>query len=402
MKKIFKLGLIAVLFSIITLSSCEMRPNDDDINGRYITGTVEGADNNKVVLYSFDGQNEVIIDSTTIDDNGEYVLETDTKELKYYALMIETGQQGEMPVILFLDEDSKEVDVSGSLPKFAENVVISGSVYSNDAKDYQDYSYQFFDAKSNIYNQLQNANMQDSATIITLIDELDSLNAITKAYAKEYIEEKPESPASWLMLREFYPSTGLDGFDESNLDYYSKVANAMREKYPYSEYPDMIMQDEMAIRNQIEMMKNQAAMQTAGPKLAPDIALQTPEGKELKLSDLRGKVVLLDFWASWCMPCRQENPNVVANYERFKSKGFTVFSVSLDTDKAAWEQAIKSDNLSWPNHVSDLKGWQTPVIQQYGVNSIPSSFLIDQDGYIIASNLRGAALEQKLLEVLGK
>ncbi|MGV6861526.1 MAG: redoxin domain-containing protein [Putridiphycobacter sp.] len=402
MKKIFKLGLIAVLFSIITLSSCEMRPNDDDINGRYITGTVEGADNNKVVLYSFDGQNEVIIDSTTIDDNGEYVLETDTKELKYYALMIETGQQGEMPVILFLDEDSKEVDVSGSLPKFAENVVISGSVYSNDAKDYQDYSYQFFDAKSNIYNQLQNANMQDSATIITLIDELDSLNAITKTYAKEYIEEKPESPASWLMLREFYPSTGLDGFDESNLDYYSKVANAMREKYPYSEYPDMIMQDEMAIRNQIEMMKNQAAMQTAGPQLAPDIALQTPEGKELKLSDLRGKVVLLDFWASWCMPCRQENPNVVANYERFKSKGFTVFSVSLDTDKAAWEQAIKSDNLSWPNHVSDLKGWQTPVIQQYGVNSIPSSFLIDQDGYIIASNLRGAALEQKLLEVLGK
>ncbi|MES2734113.1 MAG: TlpA disulfide reductase family protein [Bacteroidota bacterium] len=134
--------------------------------------------------------------------------------------------------------------------------------------------------------------------------------------------------------------------------------------------------------------------------MAPDIELPTPEGKKLKLSSLRGKVVLLDFWASWCGPCRHENPVTVAAYEKYKDKGFTVFSVSLDRSKAKWLQAIKADNLTWENHVSDLQFWDSAAASQYSIESIPATFLIDTNGKIIGKDLRGNDLEKALHKVL--
>ena len=133
--------------------------------------------------------------------------------------------------------------------------------------------------------------------------------------------------------------------------------------------------------------------------IAPEINEMSPDGKKIALSSLRGKYVLLDFWAAWCGPCRQENPNVVAAYEKYKAKGFTVYGVSLDDDKNAWLKAIEKDKLTWAN-VSDLKKWSSEIGKLYAVKGIPMNFLLDKDGKIIAKNLRGKALEDKLAEVL--
>lgn len=172
---------------------------------------------------------------------------------------------------------------------------------------------------------------------------------------------------------------------------HNEVFTALHAKHP----------DHPIVKERWNYMNSPAAKVSIGA-IAPELEFPNPEGKLLKLSDLRGKVVLIDFWASWCGPCRRENPNVTRIYEKYHDKGFEIFSVSLDSDASAWKRAIEADKLVWPNHVSDLKKWQSKAAAIYGVTSIPSTFLLTKDGRIVQKNLRGADLERAVQQLLEK
>lgn len=182
--------------------------------------------------------------------------------------------------------------------------------------------------------------------------------------------------------------TYFDNDAETYADLFEAVDNGLKEKYADNQF--------------VKYVANKVRTNLGPGRMAPEIAMPDPDGKTRKLSDLRGKVVMIDFWASWCRPCRMENPNVVKLYKKYHDKGFEIYSVSLDKDRTQWLRAIDQDGLEWANHVSDLNGWTSSGGATYGITSVPSTVLIDRQGRIIARNLRGEQLANKLKEIFGE
>lgn len=392
--------IFPIIALIAILTSCSGNADKSaDLPGHLISGEVANAEGFDVKLVVFENGEERIIDSSKVAD-GLFEVQTETKELREYILLV---GENEMPVVLFLDEGTMNVTIKGDMPGLGENYTIDGSEPSLHIKNYLEFLKPFYETEKALYTEAQSINPMDTASIQRITGQLDSISAIQREYTIAHIADHPNSPTNWIMLRELFPASGLVNFDPADLSYFQDVADGIREKYPYSEYPALIESDIKDVLAQIEQMKNPISRVDPRKEMpfeyAPEIVLNDVNGKPLALSSLKGKVVLIDFWASWCGPCRQENPNVVRVYNAYKDKGFTIFSVSLDEKKEAWLKAIEADNLTWPNHVSDLIGWKSSAAAAYGVNSIPATFLIDETGKLIATNLRGPQLEQKLQEI---
>lgn len=211
--------------------------------------------------------------------------------------------------------------------------------------------------------------------------------ALHQSYLDDMLNKFPTNAAAYQMAL----SGAVEAMSANRHPNYKLYGNKLIKKYEKT-HPETIS----AIKKKI----NTTISLTVG-SVAPDFAQLTPEGDSLSLSDLRGKVVLVDFWASWCGPCRRENPHVKKIYEKYKDKGFDVLGVSLDKTQRAWVGAIEKDGLPW-KHVSDLKGWKNEVAQMYSVKSIPHTILLDQEGKIVASKLRGPQLEMELAKIFGE
>ncbi len=374
MKKWVPLLMISMI-SIFTFSCKEEKGWEITINGK-----VGFPQKGQISIKELRNEGEVVADTIQLKADYTFAKKIRLTEPGYYQLNFYDKQF----LTVILDHSNLEVTVDGNSP--------SG----------------FFEVKGSPDQELLNKvqtlmnNVQSSPFISQLEAEFAKASQNNdqtriKEIQSEYIKILDRGYDQVVaMINDQPPSLGLITLLQQNnlldrdkyFDVYIKAADKFKAEWPDYKYG----KDFVAYVDKMKV--------TAVGQVAPEIELPNPEGQVIKLSSLRGKYVLIDFWAKWCGPCRRENPNVIMAYNKFKDKGFEVFGVSLDRNKEDWVQAIAEDGLTW-TQVSDLKYFESQAATDYNISAIPFSILLDKEGKIIAKNLRGAALDKKLEEVLG-
>jgi peroxiredoxin len=366
-----------------------------------LSGTIKNTEAKMAYLEEMPagGSQGSIVDSSVIDKNGKYKLQTALKESMVYNLR--QGQQFYFLATVINDAPKITLDVElGKSKQYAEKYEVKGSTASTELKNFVET---FNSDLQKIYvivgklDTLQKNNTPDSL-MAPLVEEQKTIAEKIKGFAMQSFD-KSNNPALLLFELGYYQTTANDdrfGLGYIDIEEVIAIVKKGLEKFP--SHTGLI-----AIRDALQSQWAQMQQTKKEPKwigkAAPDFSLPDVNGKEVKLSSFKGKYVLVDFWASWCGPCRAENPNVVKAYNQFKGKNFTVFGVSLDEQKSKWLEAIKSDNLSW-THASDLKHWQSQVIPLYQFDGIPYNVLIDPQGMVIAEDLKGRGLINTLETVL--
>jgi thiol-disulfide isomerase/thioredoxin len=379
--------LLAILCSMLLLSC-----HNKTIHGKFtVTGDIKNAQDQKVFLIQvyFSERNPEVLDTAEMK-NGHFTISGIAPEEGLFFLRLEKDNSE-----YYFINDKPDIDFTTD---FADQTLSSPS-FSTPASTLFKGLMISIDSQRGLINStattLEEAQTKFGTDTSHLADsiltatkkEADKANDRFKKYLGAYMDSSSDPILALFSLgylRSFYHSD-----DPGKLE---KSVNSIAARFPKNETVDA-----MVTQFNLELAQYKATPHVGN--IAPNISLPDTTGIALSLSSLRGQYVLIDFWASWCGPCRNENPNVVKAFNKYKDKNFTIYSVSLDKDKQDWEDAIISDKLSW-HHVSDLKSWDSPVVSLYGFNAIPTNVLIDPQGKIIATDLRGDDLENKLAEVL--
>ncbi len=365
-----KFNMITTLLFLIVACSGEQKYNEK----APLKGVLTNSKNELVKLELMTPKEFKIVDSTHVADDGKLSFNYVPKEPGFYKISISTNN-----FMTFIYSPAENISFTADANNLAFTYNIEGSKESTRFKKLNDSLTKIYLSNDTITQMLQAAQAANNAQQYMVAQQKQmELSNIHSTFIKRFIDEKPNSLSSYAAVQKLSP--------ETDIDYFVKVEEGLKKEMPNSE---LYLSFKAGIAEFTKLSPG---------AYAPEIMLNDPEGNPVKLSSLRGKVVLIDFWASWCKPCRAENPNVVKLYNQYKEKGFDIYGVSFDQTKDAWVRAIAQDGLIW-NHVSDLKGWGSSVAPIYKINSIPSTFLIDKDGKIIAKGLRGEALAQKLAEL---
>jgi peroxiredoxin len=340
----------------------------------------------------------LIIDSAMLNKDGSFSLIADRGESVVYNLRLDQNKYPVASVINDADEIKLNIFMNKERNEFAEKYEVEGSPASQQMKTFM---YDFNNELQKIFlisvqaDSMQKNGAADSS-LIPLLDEQRVIGDRIRKYSEEALS-KSNDPALTLFELGYYQSTangagfGLEPFSNDEV---RAIVDQTATKFP-------MHQGLASIKNSLAQQMQPSIPASWVGKEAPDFAMPDVSGKEIRLSSFKGKYVLVDFWASWCGPCRQENPNLVKAYHQFKDKNFTVLGVSLDRpgQKDKWVKAINDDKLAWTN-VSDLQFWNSQVVSLYGFNGIPFNVLVDPEGKVIAEGLRGQSLVAKLGEVL--
>ena len=366
----------------LSLFSCGSAVTSTSLDSKdaFITGNYPAAAGNTIYFEKVIPNGAERIDSAVVGNKGEFFIMKKAKEMNYYRLRFNDKKNNKIESLFLLTDSSEKINLQVKGASFTDNTVIKGSKESARLANLivrVNSLQKSGDSLNVIYN---NASDLDKNQLAPRFNEIIAKkNEGLQNYVRKVIDEDPTSLVALEAVGR------LDNVQDRA--YFKKVADGLAKAHPKNPFAANFVAS-INVPGQISIGDE-----------APELALPDPEGKIFKLSSLRGKYVLIDFWASWCRPCRMENPVVVAAYQKYKDKGFTVLGVSLDRDKTSWTNAIAQDNLTWP-HISDLQFWQSEAAKLYGVSSIPKCFLLDKEGKIIAMDLRGPALEATLSQIL--